>query len=53
MLQKLWLLLSVGCIGWYLVIFGFVVVKGGADIKEMLKKLSDGVSADDAEDKQV
>jgi len=53
MIKNLWLLLSLGCIGWYLVIFGFVVVKGGADIKEMLKKLSVGASADEAEDEKV
>ncbi len=53
MIQKLWLLLSVGCIGWYLLVLGFVAVKGGADIKEMLKKLSAGESTDDCNGDQV
>ena len=50
MIKSLWLLLSLGCIGWYLVVLGFVAVKGGADIKEMLKKLSDDSSADGIKD---
>lgn len=40
MVELFWLLLSLGCIGWYLVVLGYVAVKGGADIKEMLKQLS-------------
>lgn len=50
MIKNLWLLLSLGCIGWYLVVLGFVAVKGGADIKEMLKKLSTGDSENDSGD---
>ena len=48
MIKYVWLLLSLSCIGWYLVVLGFVVIKGGADIKEMLKKLSASGSADDS-----
>ncbi|AQT69084.1 hypothetical protein STSP2_02270 [Anaerohalosphaera lusitana] len=40
MIEYFWLILSVGCIGWYLVILGYVAVRGGADIKQMLKSLS-------------
>ncbi len=40
MVERFWLVLSLGCIGWYLVVLGYVAVKGGADIKEMLKQLS-------------
>ena len=53
MIKYLWLLLSVGCIGWYVVVLGFVAVKGGTDIKDMLKKLSAGESTDDCNDGQV
>ncbi len=48
MIKYVWLLLSLSCIGWYLVVLGFVAIKGGADIKEMLKKLSASDSADDS-----
>ena len=48
MIKYVWLLLSLSCIGWYLVVLGFVAIKGGADIKEMLKKLSASGSADDS-----
>ena len=41
MVKTFWLVLSVACIGWYLAVLGYVAVKGGADIKEMLKNLSD------------
>ena len=40
MIEKFWLVLSLGCVGWYLVVLGYVTVKGGGDIKEMLKQLS-------------
>ena len=40
MLRLFWLLLSIACIGWYLVVLGYVAVKGGTDIKDMLKRLS-------------
>jgi hypothetical protein len=49
---KFWLLLSLGCIGWYLAVLGFVAVKGGSDIKEMLKNLSASSSNDQSEDKE-
>ena len=45
MVKLFWLLLSLGCIGWYLVVLGYVAVKGGADIKEMLKRLSNDTPA--------
>lgn len=41
---KFWLLLSLGCIGWYLVVLGYVIVKGGGDIKRLLRRLSDDPS---------
>jgi len=46
MLKLFWLTLSLACIGWYLIVLGYVAVKGGADIKEMLKRLSDDTPAD-------
>ena len=49
MVKLFWLVLSLGCIGWYLVVLGFVAVKGGADIKEMLTKLSASKSTEDTE----
>ena len=47
MLKLFWLTLSLACIGWYLVVLGYVAVKGGADIKDMLKRLSDDTPPDD------
>ena len=52
MIKYVWLLLSLGCIGWYLVVLGFVAIKGGADIKEMLKKLSASDSAKGSVDRE-
>ncbi len=40
MIEHFWLLLSLGCVGWYLVILGYIAVKGAADIKTMLKQIS-------------
>jgi hypothetical protein len=40
MIKLLWLLLSLACIGWYLVVLVYVAIRGGADIKDMLKRLS-------------
>ena len=52
MIKYVWLLLSLGCIGWYLVVLGFVAIKGGADIKEMLKKLSVSDTAEGSGDRE-
>ena len=52
MIKLFWLLLSLGCVGWYLAILGFVAVKGGIDIREMLKNLSAGSSNDQLEDQE-
>jgi hypothetical protein len=41
MVKTFWLVLSIACIAWYLAVLGYVAVKGGGDIKEMLKNLSD------------
>lgn len=49
MIRHLWLILSLVCIGWYIVIFGYVVVKGGGDIKQMLKSLSDKDLSEDSQ----
>ncbi len=46
MLKLFWLTLSLACIGWHLVVLGYVAVKGGADIRDMLKRLSDDTPAD-------
>ncbi len=40
MIKTFCLVLSIACIGWYLAVLGYVAVKGGADIKEMLKNLA-------------
>ncbi|MCP4451424.1 MAG: hypothetical protein GY809_08185 [Planctomycetes bacterium] len=50
MARLFWLVLSLGCIGWYLVVLVYVAIKGGADIKDMLKRLSTStqVSGDDS-----
>ena len=40
MIRLFWLALSLACIGWYLVVLGYVIVKGGADIRDMLKRLA-------------
>lgn len=40
MVKLFWLVLSLGCIGWYLIVLGYVIVKGSDDIKDMLKQLS-------------
>ena len=45
MIKLFWLVLSLGCIGWYLAVLGLVAIKGGADIKDMLKRLSDDTPA--------
>jgi hypothetical protein len=43
MVKLFWLVLSLGCIGWYLVVLCYVTIKGGADIKQMLRRLSTNV----------
>jgi hypothetical protein len=55
MIKYFWLILSLLCIAWYLVIFVYVVVRGGADIKAMLAKLGAGMddSAEDVSQKRV
>ncbi len=40
MLKLFWLILSLACVAWYLVVLGYVAVKGGADIRDMLKRLA-------------
>ena len=41
MIEVFWLILSLGCVGWYLIVLVYVAIKGGGDIKDMLKQLSD------------
>ena len=48
MIKHFWLLLSLACIGWYIAVLGYVAVKGGADIKQMLKKLSSNKTTEDS-----
>lgn len=50
MIKYVWLILSISCIGWYITILGYVAIKGGADIKEMLKSLSDDEPDDGLEE---
>ena len=49
MIKLFWLMLSLGCVGWYLMVLGLVAVKGGRDIKDLLTKLSAGKPTEDAE----
>jgi hypothetical protein len=37
----IWLLIALACVGWYLVITGYIAWKGVADIGTMLKKIKD------------
>ena len=50
MIKTFWLLLSVGCVLWYLAVLGYIAVKGGQDIKDMLKQLSADSSSENPED---
>ena len=50
MIKLFWLLLSVGCVGWYLVVLGYVAFKGAGDIKSMLKQMSGETSKDEPVD---
>jgi hypothetical protein len=34
-----WLLLTIFCLGWYLVITGYIVFRGADDIKKMLEQI--------------
>jgi hypothetical protein len=36
-----WLIISLACIGWYLVITGYIAWKGLTDIRTMLSKIKD------------
>lgn len=47
MIKLFWLVLSLGCIGWYIAVLGYVAVRGGADIKQMLRKLSGNKTMND------
>ena len=47
MIRLFWLLLSLGCLGWYLLVLVYVAIKGGADIKDMLKRLSTNTATSD------
>lgn len=44
MIKYFWLLLSLGCIGWYLVVLGYVAYYGAKDIRDMLKNM--GINKD-------
>ncbi len=39
MQQYFWLLLTIFCLAWYLVITGFIVFRGAKDIKKMLLQI--------------
>jgi hypothetical protein len=53
MIKLLWLLLSLACIGWYLVVLVYVAIRGGADIKDMLKRLSTDTPVSDEDHGQT
>jgi hypothetical protein len=40
MIKLFWLLLSLGCVGWYMFVLVYVSIKGAVDIKSMLKRMS-------------
>lgn len=40
-MKYVWLLLTVAAIGWYIFVTAYVAYKGVADIKEMLRRLSE------------
>jgi hypothetical protein len=39
--QSFWWLMVMACVVWYTTITGYVAVKGGYDIKHMLRRLSE------------
>ena len=41
MIKTFWLLLSVGCVIWYMVVLVVVIIKGAKDIKDLLRSLTD------------
>ena len=48
-METFWLLLSLSSLLWYVVVLGYVAIRGAADIREMLKQISAGTSAQDPE----
>jgi hypothetical protein len=40
MTRDFWLILTLGTLIWYVVLLGYVAVRGARDIKEMLKSIS-------------
>jgi hypothetical protein len=45
-----WWLLTMACVIWYLTITIYVAIKGAADIKQMLKRLSENQLAANDDD---
>lgn len=41
MTHPFWWLLSAGCIAWYVFITGYVAIRGGRDILEMLRAMAE------------
>lgn len=50
MIKCFWLGLSLAGIVWYLVVLGYVIVKGGVDIRDMLRRLASNSSDDNREE---
>jgi len=40
--QWFWFSVMVACVGWYLVVTAYVAIRGGMDIRSMLRRLSHG-----------
>jgi hypothetical protein len=41
-MDKVWLVLTVVCIAWYAMMTVYVAIRGGSDIRAMVKRLGDG-----------
>lgn len=39
MIKLFWLVLSLGCVGWYIFVLVYVAIKGAVDIKGMLRRM--------------
>lgn len=39
MIKLFWLVLSLGCVGWYMFVLVYVAIKGAVDIKGMLRRM--------------
>ncbi|MBN2578531.1 MAG: hypothetical protein JXB10_06020 [Pirellulales bacterium] len=40
MIEYFWLLLTIGCVVWYMVVLGYVAYRGAGDIRSMLRQIA-------------